>query len=47
MTSETATKIRNIQTQIETSAQTATTRAEVVNLRVLWGMLQEVLDSED
>lgn len=46
MTSENLDRLRQMQQQIERSAATATTRAELMNLRALWGNLQVVLDSE-
>lgn len=39
-------RLREMQKQIERSAETASTRAELINLRALWGSLQTVLDSE-
>lgn len=39
-------RLREIQTQIERAAQTASTRAELINLRALWGSVQTVLDIE-
>ena len=46
MTSENIDRLRAMQQQIETAASTATTRAELMNLRALWGSLQTVIDSE-
>ena len=39
-------KLREMQAQIERSAASASTRAELMNLRSLWGSVQQVLDSE-
>lgn len=39
-------RLREMQQQIERAAETASTRAELINLRALWGSLQQVLDSE-
>jgi len=36
-------KLREMQRRIETAAASATTRSELVNLRALWGDLEEVL----
>lgn len=46
MSSENLDRLREIQRRIETAASTASTRAELVNLRALWGDVQIVLDSE-
>lgn len=39
-------KLREMQAQIERSAASASTRAELMNLRSLWGSVQQVLDNE-
>lgn len=39
-------RLREMQQQIERSAASATTRAELINLRALWGSVQQVLDAE-
>lgn len=46
MTSENIDRLRQMRTQIEEAAKTATTRAEMVNLRALWSQLTQVIDSE-
>jgi hypothetical protein len=46
MSSENLNRLREMQHSIERAAATASTRAELVNLRALWGDLQRVLDSE-
>lgn len=46
MTSENLDRLRQMQQQIERAAETASTRAELINLRSLWGNLQVVLDNE-
>lgn len=46
MTQSSLDRLREMQKQIERSAQTASTRAELINLRALWGSLQQVLDNE-
>lgn len=47
MTSDSTAKLREIQKTVETAASTATTRAELINLRAIWGQIQSVLDSEN
>ncbi|URP22086.1 hypothetical protein SEA_BIG4_328 [Microbacterium phage Big4] len=39
-------KLREMQAQIERSAASASSRAELMNLRALWGSVQQVLDNE-
>ena len=39
-------RLRSMQTEIERAAATASTRAELMNLRSLWGSVQQVLDNE-
>ncbi|UDL16286.1 hypothetical protein SEA_ZOOMAN_315 [Microbacterium phage Zooman] len=46
MTSENLDRLRQMQSEIERAASTASTRAELMNLRSLWGTVQQVLDSE-
>lgn len=46
MTSENVNRLREMQASIVRAATTASTRAELVNLRALWGDLQSVIDSE-
>lgn len=46
MTSENLDRLREMQTQIERAASTASTRQDLMNYRALWGSLQQVLDSE-
>lgn len=40
-------KLREMQAQIERSAASASTRAELMNLRSLWGNLAQVIKSEE
>lgn len=46
MTSENIDRLREMQRSIEKAAASATTRAELVNLRALWGDLESVIKSE-
>lgn len=46
MSSESVNRLREMQHEIEVAARTASTRAELVNLRALWGSLQQVIDNE-
>ena len=39
-------RLRSMQTEIERAAATASTRAELMNLRSLWGSVQQVLNNE-
>lgn len=39
-------RLRELQGEIERAATSASTRAELMNLRSLWGSLQQVIDSE-
>lgn len=43
MSDVTANRLREIQRRIEVAAAAATTRAELVNLRALWGDIEETL----
>lgn len=48
MSEQATARLREIQKRIEVAAASATTRAEIVNLRALWGDIEETirLDSE-
>lgn len=46
MSSDSVNRLREMQARIETAAGYASTRAELVNLRALWGDLQTVIDIE-
>lgn len=39
-------RLRQMQQEIERAAASASTRAELINLRALWGSLQQVIDTE-
>lgn len=39
-------RLREIQTEIVTAASRATTRAETVNLRSLWGQIEQIILDE-
>lgn len=46
MSTESVNRLRELQGQIERAASTASTRQELMNLRALWGSLQQVIDNE-
>lgn len=48
MSEQATARLREIQHRIETAARSATTRSELVNLRALWGDIEETirLDNE-
>ena len=47
MTQSSLDRLRQMQTEIERAAANATTRAELMNLRSLWGNLAQVIKSEE
>lgn len=46
MSEQTEARLREIQKRIETAAASASTRAELVNLRALWGDIERTIDAD-